>query len=212
MLVFVAVAAAVAAFPAGASPSGTDPAAAPAQAPEVARTVVVERAAGTVRVRQRGSRRWQRLTGALTVPVDSEVDATRGRVDVIAAGGDGVFHSGTFSGGRFEVHQVRVGAQRLAELRLLGGKRSCTTSDIRRKRVQRRLNANASGTFRLRGLYATALNRNESTWSVTDRCDGTLVRVGRRPTDARVEVRDLARNRTVRLRSGKQHLARPKRR
>lgn len=213
MLVPVAaVAAAVAAaLPAGASPNGGGPAATVAQAPEVGKTVVVERDDGTVKVRRRGSRRWQRLTGSLNIPVDSEVDATRGSVTVFAAGGDGVFHTGTFSGGRFQIHQVRVGSLLLAELRLLGGRTSCTQSDIRRKRARRRLNASASGVFQLRGFYATALNRNESTYSVTDRCDGTLARVGRRPTTARVEVRNTATNRTVRLSAGKQYLAKPRR-
>jgi hypothetical protein len=75
------------------------------------------------------------------------------------------------------------------------------------RRTIHRLRARARGRFRTRGRYAAATIRGTS-WTMTDRCDGTLTRV----TSGRVLVRDLHRRRNVLVRAGKSYLARGPRR
>ena len=71
------------------------------------------------------------------------------------------------------------------------------------RRAIRRLRASAKGRFRTRGRYSAATVRG-TTWSVTDRCDGTLTKV----TKGKVAVRDFRRKKTIIVKAGKSYLAR----
>jgi ferric-dicitrate binding protein FerR (iron transport regulator) len=68
--------------------------------------------------------------------------------------------------------------------------------------ARRRLWGNGHGRFRTRGSHGIATVRGTH-WLTEDRCDGTLVRVRR----GVVEVRDLAKRRTVMVRAGESYLA-----
>ena len=71
------------------------------------------------------------------------------------------------------------------------------------RRAIRRLRARVKGRFRTSGRYSAATVRG-TTFTVTDRCDGTLTTVKR----GRVAVRDFRRRKTVIVRAGKSYLAR----
>ena len=74
------------------------------------------------------------------------------------------------------------------------------------RRTIRRLRSNAKGRFRTRGRYSSATVRGTS-WTTTDRCDGTLTKV----TRGTVTVRDLRRHKNITLRKGKSYLAKARR-
>jgi hypothetical protein len=54
--------------------------------PRLARTVVVSRRSGLVRVKPVGARRFSVLTRRLSLPVGSTVDASHGKVNLVTAG------------------------------------------------------------------------------------------------------------------------------
>ncbi len=89
------------------------------------------------------------------------------------------------------------------------GAASLQARSAARKR-NRRVWGRGKGRFRTRGRYASALVRG-TWWLTEDRCDGTLVKV----REGKVEVRDLAKRKTVFVTKGKFYFARkpvPKRR
>ncbi len=156
---------------------------------------------------------------ARQIPVGSVVDVRRGSVILSSgrtANGNEV-NSGVFGGGRFQVLQSRK--RRLAgltTLRLQGGDYAkCATrtrssgavlpvqSARLRQHTVRRIRGRAHGRFRTRGRHSAATVRG-TTFSVADRCDGTLTKVER----GSVVVRDFHRKKTVILRAGQSYLAR----
>ena len=189
-------------------------------APGLGVRTVVERVRGTVLTvpgggTARASQKGQSLTAVREpreVPVSSLIDTRKGTVRVTTSrdASSGI-QDAEFSGGRFQVLQSRRrSAKGLTELRLKGSSfRSCRSargkgaSAAAKKRVIRRLRGRGSGRFRTRGRYSAATVRG-TTWTVEDRCDGTLTRV----TSGRVSVRDLRRRKTIVLRAGKSYLAR----
>ena len=215
-------------FRAGAVDLCTNTAAAPFDyrvlAPGLGVRTVVERVRGTVLTvpgigSARASQKGQSLTEVREpreVPVSSLIDARKGTVRVTASRDTRTgIQDAEFSGGRFQVLQSRRRSARgLTELRLKGSSfRSCgragrsgRASGSARKRVIRRLRGRGSGRFRTRGRYSAATVRG-TTWTVEDRCDGTLTRV----TSGRVLVRDFRRKRTIVVRAGKSYLARARR-
>jgi hypothetical protein len=151
------------------------PAGALAAKPELGRTAVVQRVKGTVLVRERGERRYQRLAGVRVIPLRSTVDATRGQVRVTtAASRSGRTQSGVFSQGAFTITQTR-GRAPVTELRLAGRlrcpARGRPLAGPAQRRV-RRLRGNARGRFRTRGRHSSATIRG-TVWTTADRCDGT---------------------------------------
>ena len=74
---------------------------------------------------------------------------------------------------------------------------------VRSRRLIRRLRARGRGRFRTRGRYSSATVRG-TTWTIADRCDGTLTSV----RSGTVAVRDFRRRRTIIVRAGKAYLAR----
>jgi hypothetical protein len=171
--------------------------------PVLSRTVDLETRSGTVTVKvpgaapeARGSGLSQQgfvmLNGARQVPVGTIVGATTGDVAVeTATAAGGRLQTGTFGGGRFQVLQPRS-AHGLAELRLIDvlTRAGCAPAKHRGSKSTRRLGllrANANGRFETIARAASATTRGRpASWTVTDRCDGTLTVV----THASVIVHD----------------------
>jgi hypothetical protein len=163
------------------------------------------------------------LKGAATLPVGTTLEATKGRVELVAAartsGGQTI--KAQFFDGRFVMRQIRQAkrgakSRRLfTQLRLAGGKfrsicgttassdRSLAAKKRRSKKKVRSLWGDGKGSFQTRGQGAAATVRG-TRWLTQDRCDGTLVRVRR----GRVDVRDFFKKRTVRLGPGQSYIAR----
>ena len=73
------------------------------------------------------------------------------------------------------------------------------------KKVVRQVFGSGKGHFRTRAKYAIATVRGTS-WSMQDRCDGTLVTV----TQGSVAVKDLTRGTTTTITAGKSTLIKPR--
>ncbi len=206
------------------------PAPAGLAAPVLGRTVNVRAVSGRVTIGVRGGGsgarasqkgvRFVPLTQARSIPVGSFINTRRGKIRLTSARDTkGATQTGDFSAGLFQVLQSRSRrAKGLTELRLKGSSfRRCTArrsgkraqAAARRrlsKRAIRRLRSKATGRFRTRGRHSSATVRGTS-WTTTDRCDGTLTKV----TRGRVAVRDFKRKRTISLRRGKSYLAKARR-
>jgi hypothetical protein len=178
--------------------------------PTLGQTVGASVVKGDVRVKSPDGS-FVPLTDAQTLPVRSIVDTTRGTVKLRAARNrKGKVQSGRFSDGVFQVLQSRKrSAKGLTELRLKGsaaGFKSCgnnrTASAALSRRTVRRLRAKAKGRYRTRGKHSAATVRG-TTWTMTDRCDGTLTKVKR----GKVAVRDFRLKKTIVVTAGKSYLA-----
>lgn len=172
--------------------------------PELGETVIVEPAAGRVRVRLPGDESFVNLRGLRVVPVGSLVDARRGKA-LLSSVRDrsGSVQQGHFSQGLFQVRQRR--SQRyLTELVLRGELGSCPAGDdaSASARASRKLWGNGNGRFRTRGRYSSGTVRG-TRWLVADSCKGTLTVVRR----GRVAVRDFTRDITTVLEKGERYLA-----
>ena len=163
------------------------------------------------RASQKGSS-FVPLTTKRSIPVRSILDTRRGTVALRSARNrKGKVQPGTFSDGVFQVLQSRKrGAKGLTELRMKGsaaGFKSCrntrNASAALSRRTIRRLRAKAKGNYRTRGRHSAATVRG-TTWTVQDRCDGTLTTVKR----GKVAVRDFRLRKTITLTAGKSYLAR----
>jgi hypothetical protein len=154
---------------------------------------------GTVTVRLPGGTQFLPLTSAASLPVGSVVDARRGATALAAADGRGGVASAVISAGIFAIRQARArGAVAEIALRTPPGKsRVCASGP--RKGVVRKLSIATKGVFRTRAAKAVVKGRNAS-WTVSDRCDGTLTKVKR----GRVAVK--AGKRTLNLRAGRELL------
>jgi hypothetical protein len=130
--------------------------------------------------------------------------------------------TGTFTGGLYALAQDRRGLSKgLTTLSLLEGLfagapsfSSCAAkaadpsgpqgfSASLSTKVLQTLHASAHGRFRTRGRYAAATVRGTA-WTMSDRCNGTLVTVQRHT----VAVSDFVRHITVLVHAGHQYLAR----
>jgi hypothetical protein len=184
---------------------------------------------GTVFVLEHGQ--FVKLTQALQLPTGTVVDARRGSVSLVAAGGGGsasdarlqkrkkpASSTGTFGGAVFKVTQTASGPDRgLTTLTLLEGGSSrvpsyasCTARGARdrahaalSRRILQTLRSRASGRFRTRGRYAAGTVRGTQ-WTTTDRCDGTLIAV----QEHTVLVTDFVKHMTVAVHAGHSYLAR----
>jgi hypothetical protein len=177
----------------------------PTPVPVQGTSVVAGVVSGKVRVKRRGSSRFELLDGTEGIPVGSTVDATAGRVRLTSAAGGGKTQTAEFYKGTFQVLQSKGSA--LTELKLGGPSLASCPKGARasaKKKPVRRLFGDGKGSFRTRGRHAAATVRG-TRWLTQDTCKGTLVKVSR----GRVSVRDFTRKRTVTVRQGKSYLARP---
>jgi hypothetical protein len=167
------------------------------------------------------------LTEARQLPTGTQVDARQGRLRLQAAAATkrGKLQNGTFNGGLFKLTQDRSGLTKgLTTLSLLEGAfpGAPTYASCKAKKasdptapsafaalsssVLQTLRSSAHGKFRTRGRYAAAVVRGTA-WTMSDRCDGTLVTVQRDT----VAVQDFVRHVTVLVRAGHRYLARASR-
>jgi hypothetical protein len=175
--------------------------------PRLGRTVVVSRVSGTVRVQRTGARRLSVLTRRLELPVGSTVDASHGKVRLLAADvGRARTQSGAFSGGAFVFTQDRAGVTTLALARGRDASRACAPVGHRaasgaalRPDVLRLLHGTAHGKFRTVGRYAAATVRGTA-WTTADGCGGTMISDRRGQVDTQSNNAEL----TYSLRPGAQ--------
>jgi hypothetical protein len=220
-------------LPPPAAPS--DPPAAPPQ-PTLRRAAVATPVRGRIRVRLPGTRRFVPATGALRLPMGSEVDARDGAVALRFRTTRGAAEAtATVSEGRFVLRQsaVRDGGHYPGVVVLAGPLRNCPKPARRsgskaasresraasraakrrtKRRSGRRVTVDARGKIKTRGKYGAATVRG-TRWTMIDRCvtaprPGTLtiVREGRVAVDAFV-----LRKRTL-VRAGRSYLAPARRR
>lgn len=164
---------------------------------------------GRIFVRRPGSSDFEELTDERSIPVGSEVNATRGEVQLETAfDASGNSQLGKFSGGRFVMRQKPT-SRPVTDLVLSGGglsKKACGRAGNARsagRRPSRRLFGNARGRFRTRGRHASATVRG-TVWSMKDSCNATTVRV----RQGTVVVRDFRKKRNIRLKAPRSYTAR----
>jgi hypothetical protein len=191
----------------------------PAAAPVIGRWMGVKPADGRVEVKLPGSTGYVSLSAAGSVPSGAVVDARHGTVVLRSAiDSKGGTQSATIRGALFEVRQSERG-DGMTDLVLRGGRpKNCPANGpaaIARAASTRRAAPKAKagsdrlwardghGRFRTRGRNSVATVRG-TRWSTRETCAGTLTRV----MDGAVDVFDLRKNRTVRVRAGHTYLAR----
>ena len=166
------------------------------------------------------------LTGALNIPMGSQLNTRKGRVALTSAANTGGVKTQTadFYQGVFQVKQsvpkkkpkkpaalttdlVMKGDIARSQCAPLKGARSAAADKKKGpKSVLGKLWGNGKGKFRTDGKYSSATVRG-TIWLVQDRCDGTLTKV----TRGTVQVRDLKRKKTVSVKAGHSYLARAQR-
>jgi hypothetical protein len=173
----------------------------------------VKPVSGTVFIRTKNGQ-FIPLTGATQIPSGTVIDARHGSLQLIAAVGKGKTESGIFGGAIFRVTQDKSG---LTTLRLLEGLfkgapsyavcKAHTAADpiatAASSKTLQLLRASAHGKFRTSGRYSAATVRGTS-WTVADRCDGTLTH----DITHSVAVTDFVRHKTIVLHAGQSYLAR----
>jgi hypothetical protein len=186
--------------------------------PRQGKSMVVAAKRGTIRVRRPGSSRFVVLDEPARIPLDSVVDARRGRLQLVSAiSHDGLVQAGLFWGSKFKTRQRRSGngmttlvlrGGDFASCRRAGAGRPVAAASRKRKRKAKRSlwARDRDGKFRTHGNDSVATARGTA-WVTHDRCDGTLTRV----TEGAVVVRELGRARRVRVAAGESYLARGRR-
>ena len=192
--------------------------------PVLGKTVTASVVKGDVRIKlpagSGGARASQKgggfvpLTEARTIPVKSILDTRKGTVALRSAKTKaGKTQAGQFTAGIFQVLQSRQRSEKgLTELALKGSAsqfKSCRAGTSQAgaalsRRTIRRLRAKARGRYRTRGRHSAATVRG-TTWTVEDRCDGTLTSVKR----GTVVVRDFRLKKNFIVKAGKSYLATP---
>ena len=159
--------------------------------------------AARCRIRLAGTNRFVELEEGQQIPVGTVVDTPKGRVTLVAAGGQ----QADFFDGIFRIGQGK-GARPLTTLTLVE-KLTCPKAGsaiAAAKKKKRRLWGDGSGKFRTKGKHSAATVVG-TRWLVEDRCTSTLTRVIR----GRVSVRDFVKKKTVIVRAGKKYVAKPRR-
>ena len=143
------------------------------------------------------------------LPVGTIVDATKGRVTLVAASNkSGGTATADFYEGIFKVGQTKD-AKPITTLTLVE-KLSCPkrgkASAAAKKKKKRHLWGDGKGKFRTSGSYSSATVRG-TRWMVEDSCTSTLTKVAR----GSVTVRDFAKKKNVIVKAGKKYVAKRKR-
>jgi hypothetical protein len=176
----------------------------PTPPPVAGKTLDTHVKSGTIKVRLPHSNRYVTLAPGQQLPVGSTVDATHGRITLLAAGGQ----QADFYSGLFKISQTK-GAKPLTTLTLAGPKPTCprgrtASAAAKKKKVKSRsLWGSGHGSFRTTGQYSSATVRG-TTWFTQDSCAGTLTRV----TAGVVQVQDFVHHRKRLVRAGHRYLAR----
>lgn len=163
--------------------------------------------AGTVRIKTPGTAKFRPLTEGETIPVDSVVDTTAGKVGLTSVDQYSEEQRASFFDGTFRVEQ-QLG-RRLVTLQLLGapvercgagGEGAARASATASKSS---LWGSGKGHFRTEGNFGSATVRG-TIWLTEDTCEGTFFKVNR----GIVSVRDFPRHRTIAVPAGHSYLAR----
>ncbi|MBJ7455082.1 MAG: hypothetical protein JHC74_03380 [Thermoleophilia bacterium] len=182
--------------------------------PAAGRTVTAEPVSGVIRVRRPGATGFTFLRAGATLPSGSVIDSTRGRIAVVSALPGGGTQSATFWGGVFQLRQ-NISSKGMVDIHLRGPAPSCATvrraashgENAVRRPVRRTLwGKDSKGRYRTHGRNSVATVRG-TVWMTRETCAGTLTRV----TEGAVAVRDVARKKTVLVRTGGVYLARARR-
>src|SRR5947209_3605835 len=151
-------------------------------------SVTLRPAAGVVKVRLPKTAGFRSLPAGAQLPVVTVIDASAGKVVLTSAvNAKGATKSGTFTGGRFVVQQVK-GPHPVTGLRLAGGSFAGCAATVtharfavravtrrRRPRVIRQLwGSDHGGSFVSIGRGASAAVRG-TVWLTQDLCGGTLI-------------------------------------
>lgn len=198
----------------------------PATTPDLGKTVNLEAAAGTVRVKLPGTDRYVDLSDASTLPVGTIVDTNDGSVTLTSGLPGGATQTGTFGGGKFSVAQP-ASDKGMTDIVLRGGwfqscvpagatadtgkvtARAASAASRKRKPVRSLWSKDRGGKFRTHGKTSITTVRGTS-WVTEDRCEGTVVRV----TDGAVDVKARRSGKVSRVKAGQQllvkRLPRPK--
>ncbi len=191
----------------------------PPSSPVIGESMGLKPVSGGVHVRLPGSSGYVSLATAGSVPSGAVVDARKGTVVLRSAVDEhGRVQSAAIRGAVFEVRQS-ADANGMTDLVLRGGRpKSCAAADDRatgraavalatpskkKPRAGALWARDGHGRFRTRGRNSVATVRG-TRWSTRETCAGTLTRV----MAGAVDVFDLRRQRTVRVRAGHTHLAR----
>jgi hypothetical protein len=201
--------------------------------PVPGKSVVVKVVSGTVSIKRVGGARaagpakgFVPFTGAANIPVGSQLDTSKGRVELISAAdtGGAKTQASQFYDGIFQVKQnvpkkkpkkakalvtdlVMKGQIARSQCAPLKGARAAATKKKKGpKAVLGKLWGSGKGKFRTNGKYSAATVRG-TIWLVEDRCEGTLTKV----TRGTVSVRDFKRKKTVTVKAGHSYLARAQR-
>jgi hypothetical protein len=166
---------------------------------------------GRVFVKRPGATKYQELRSERSIPVGSEIDTTRGEINMqTAVGTGGKSQVAKFRDGKFTMEQSK--GAKITDLVLTGERfdkcpRTGTQASAAARRPTRRLWGNGKGRYRTRGRYATATVRGTK-WMVRDACDSTTVQVAR----GVVIVRDLVKRKNVRVKAPRSYTARARKR
>ena len=147
------------------------------------------------------------VLGEQQLPVGTTVDATKGRVTLVAAADNkGGTATADFYDGIFKIGQTK-GATPITTLTLVE-KLSCPKrgkASTAAKKKKRRLWGDGKGKFRTQGSYSSATVRGTQ-WLTEDTCTTTLTRVVR----GSVTVRDFVKKKNVIVKAGKKYVAKRK--
>ena len=171
-----------------------------AASPVTGRAAVIAPAGGDVRYGGADGRRAA-LARATKIPIGSEIDASRGRVQVTSTSSSGGTQVGLFSGAALRIaqpHSARVFLT--TTLRLEGGDfRTCHAAGTSPSVMIRRVSASTHmASFATAGAEATATAYGGAAWVVSDTCGGTVVTV----TRGNVIVHDAVSGNTVTVPAG----------
>ena len=177
--------------------------------PAFAKSVVLQRLTGTVRIKVPSAAAFFKLRGARQVALGSVIDARAGLVRLTGASTfPGKFAVGDFNNGQFEVLQSSTG-NGVVQLIIQDSKSeqtTCAGANGSRKQTTTLLGlllGSGQGQFQTRGEFSAA-SVSGTDWGVRNRCDGTLT-VDRKGT---VAVTDFRLHKTVTLHAGQTYLAR----
>ena len=164
---------------------------------------------GVITCRTSASGSFTPLTDEAQFRVGSECDATKGRMWIRTQYGGEIETMEIFAG-RFRLIQSH-GARAIPTLVLTGGdfavckkKTRAISSRAAKRRPVRRVWGRGKGHYRTTGRYSSSTVRG-TYWLTEDACEGTFTRV----REGVVEVRDVRKRKTIRLRAGQSYLAAP---
>jgi hypothetical protein len=186
---------------------------APILAPILGQRETITALSGIVTIRVKGASKFVPLSGTSSIPDDSEVDATKGRVLITAATPKaGQTVSAEVYGGRFRIHQDANGETHfILTLALTGCPRvklphgSAAAVSAKRRSGPRSRHlwvSESGGKWGTNGRYVST-SVEGTRWLTTDECNQSQVKVAA----GKVTVDDLVRKRTKTLKAGKLYVA-----